>query len=231
MLRRPLAALAAALVGIVIPVTAHATAPTEPAPTEAAPAETPPATEAPSTPDPTTPATEAPGGDDGDDSGIGVLAIVLIIAGVVALIALLGALLGRGRRPAPPPATPTPRGPTTPSPQANLLTTAQWIHDQLSLELMAAPPANAQQRWATERSRLDNVAIGAQQQFAAGNHPSWESFGRAMSSLAVALDTNLQLRAQEPPNQQLITESTAVVNRDRATVQQLIDILRPTVTS
>jgi hypothetical protein len=50
-----------------------------------------------------------------------------------------------------------------------------------------------------------------------------------MAALAAALDTNVQLRAQDPPNPQLIDESNDVVNRQRATLQQLIVALWPTI--
>ena len=114
------------------------------------------------------------------------------------------------------------------SPQASLLSTSQWITDQLTLELMAAPPAAAQQRWTVERSRLDNVAIGAQQQYLEVQDPNWQPLAQTMSALAAAIDTNLALRAQEPANAQLISESTDVINRHRATLQQLIAALRLT---
>ena len=228
MLRRSLIVLLAAIFAAAVPTAALATTPPDPTPAETSP----PATEAPPQPDPTspdTPTTTVPG-DDGDDSDGNLLSIVLIVGGVVVLLVVLGAVLGRSKRPAPAsaPRSQTPRAPNVPSPQASLLDTAQWVHDQLSLELMAASPINARQRWSIERSRLDNVAIGAQQQFTAGNDPNWQPFGQTVSSLAVALDTNLELRAQDPPNAQLVAESTDVVNRQRAVLQQLIYVLRQT---
>ena len=229
MLRRSLPILFAVLVCVGVPVGAGAAVATtvpDAAQTTPAPTDPPPATEAPAGPATTAPATPEP--DDGSSTDW--LPIVLIIGGIVALLVVLVALLGRNKQPAPAPAAHTPRPPTAPSPQANLLSTAQWIHDQLTLELMAAAPATAVQRWATERSRLDNVAIGAQQEFAAGNDPNWQPLGQTMSSLAVAIDTNLTLRGQQPPNAQLIGESNDVVNRNRATLQQLIYLLRPTIT-
>lgn len=146
--------------------------------------------------------------------------VVLIIGGIIIVLALLASLFGRSKRRTPPLAE---------SPQANLLSTSQWIHDQLTLELLAAPPTAALQRWATERSRLDNVAIGAQQQFSEGKDANWQPLAQTMSTLASALDTDLQLRAQDPPNAQLINESTAVVNNQRAALAQLIAVLRPTI--
>lgn len=194
------------------------TAQTDPGPvTTDAPAPTP--TRAPVT---TTPAEAA---DDSSDTNWPLI-IVVIIAGVALVLALV-ALFSRPKKQ---PATGRPAvAPTSPqqSPQVALLSTAQWIHDQLTLELMAAVPQQAVVRWANERSRLDNVAIGAQQQYAAGAGEPWQSLGQMMSLLATSLDTNLDLRAQDQSNAQLLAESTDVVNRHRATLQQLLTAMWP----
>ena len=168
--------------------------------------------------------TVAPPTDSVDDDsslvpillGIGLLVLAAVVVGAVV-----------SRRSAPDERGPTSPAPT-PSPQMVLLTNAQWIHDHLSLELLAAPPADALQRWTTERGRLDDVAIGAQQQFVSGGGDAWSGLNQTMTALANALDTNLRLRAQTPPDQALIQESTAVVNRQRATVIQLVAALWPT---
>jgi hypothetical protein len=202
-------------VGVVGPSTVGATSaivqttPPAPEPTPAPP-------EAPA---PTT----APGEDSSDDS-TDWLPIVLIIVGVVALLVILGMVLGRGsKKPAPAP------GAGQASPQSNLLSTSQWIHDQLTLELAAADPASAKQRWASERGRLDNVAIGAQQQWSEGHGDAWHTLSQTMSALATAVDTNINLRSQTPPDATLISESTDVVNRQRAALQQLITAMWPTI--
>ncbi len=200
-----------------------------PTPTDAPAApEAPVATEAPAAPDAPV-ATEAPAAPDAnpivpesDDSTD--LVVVFLIIGAVALAAIaIGVLISRSKKSSPDEGTPTP------SPQSSLLSTSQWITDQLSLELMAAPPATALQRWAVERSRLDNVAIGAQQQYLEVGDPNWQPLAQSMSALAAAIDTNLTLRAQDPPNAQLINESTDVVNRNRTAIQQLNAALRPTI--
>jgi hypothetical protein len=194
------------------------------APAPEAPTPEPPAPPAPEPPAPEpTPDPLLPDDDGDDDGGIGTLMIVLIVGGLLLAAVVIIALIKRSRGSTAEPTT------STPSPQSSLLTTAQWIHDQLTLELMAAPPAAAQQRWTIERSRLDNVAIGALQQAAEGHDPNWQPFAQTVSALAAAIDTNLALRAQVPPNAQLITDSTDVVSRDRATLQQLIVLLRPTI--
>ena len=206
----------------------------EPAPPEVAPVE-PVATDptpvdpAPVDPAPVDPAPVDPGPNpvlpDTDD-GIDTLVVVLIIGGFLLAALAIGALMSRSKKSA------TSRGTSTassPSPQSSLLSTSQWITDQLALELMASPPAAALQRWTTERSRLDNVAIGAQQQYLDTNGINWQSLGQTMSALAASIDTNLALRAQDPPNAQLINESTDVVNRHRTAVQQLVAALLPTI--
>jgi len=191
-------------------------APEAPAPTEAP--EAPVATEAPAQPTPTA----APDGGTSDDDNDWVIP-VLIIGGLLLLAVIIGGVIGRSKK-----SPPQPTSPAAASPQASLLSTSQWITDQLSLELMAAPAAAAQQRWAVERSRVDNVAIGAQQQYLEVQDPNWQPLSQTMSALAAAIDTNLALRAQEPANAQLISESTDVINRHRATLQQLIAALRLT---
>jgi len=161
--------------------------------------------------------------DSGDGEGTDWWPIALVAALGIALIALVVALVSR--RPKPAAVAPNP----TASPQSELLSTAQWVHDQLTLELLAAPPQQAQQRWTIERSRLDNIAIGAQQEWTAGHGESWQRLGQTMSGLAAAVDTSLQLRGQEPPNAQLINESNAVVNQRRAEIQALLTAMWPTV--
>jgi hypothetical protein len=162
-----------------------------------------------------------------------VLTIVLIVAGAaLALIVIAGVLSSsraRSKTPARSGRRPGAAASRPPSPQTSLLSTSQWINDQLSMELMAAPPEAAAQRWSLERSRLDNVAIGAQQQFLQTGGADWQLLGQAVSALAMALDTNVRLRAQGPPNAELIDESVAVVNRQRAELRQLIVAMQPTI--
>jgi hypothetical protein len=175
-------------------------------------------------PEPEAPAPTTAPDEDGSDDSTDWLPIVLIIVGVVALLVILGMVLGRGsKKPAAVPRS------NQPSPQSNLLSTSQWIHDQLTLELAAADPASAKQRWTSERSRLDNVAIGAQQQWSEGHGDAWRTLSQTMSALASALDTNISLRSQTPPDATLISESTDVVNRQRAALQQLITAMWPTI--
>ena len=153
--------------------------------------------------------------------------ILVVLGGVIVVVAIVAMLMSR--RPAASKAqTARPTTAAPPSARSNLLSTSQWIHDQLTLELLSAQPDVAMQRWATERSRLDDVAIGAQQQFTEGHGELWQRLGQTVSTLATAIDTNLQVRNQQPVDATLVQESNAVVNRDRAALQQLITALRPT---
>jgi hypothetical protein len=170
----------------------------------------------------TTPDTVAPdnGGSDTDWFPI----VLVVVLGII-LISLLVALMSR-RKPAAAAARPV----TPPaSAQSEIMSTAQWVHDQLSLEILAAAPAAGLQRWTVERSRLDNIAIRANQQFTEGHGEAWQRLGQSMSQLGGALDTTLQLRNQEPPNAQLIQESTDVVTRRRGELQLLLTAIWPSV--
>jgi hypothetical protein len=192
-------------------------APEAPAATDAPVApEAPVATEAPTTPDanPTTP--------DAEDS-TDLVVVFLIVGGLLLAAVVIAGLVSRSKK------SPSAAGSASASTQSSLLSTSQWITDQLTLELMAAPPAAAQQRWTIERSRLDSVSIGAQQQYIEAKDANWQPLAQTMSALAAAIDTNLALRAQDPPNAQLINESTEVVNRHRSSIQQLIAALRTTI--
>lgn len=206
------------------------TEPEAPAPTEApaepeAPAATEPAPIAPS-PEPTAPtAPDTETSDDGNDW----LLPVLVIGGLLLIAVVVGGVLSRSKQSTHPSAAAPGPSSAAPSPRASLLSTSQWITDQLTLELMATPPAAALQRWATERSRLDNVAIGAQQQYLDAQDPNWQTLAQTMSALAAAIDTSLALRAQEPANPQLVSDSIDVVNGHRARLHQLVAALLPTV--
>ena len=181
-----------------------------------------PVTEAPATtPDTVAPDTVAPD-NGGSDIDWGPIILVTVLG--IAVIALIVALMSRKK----PPTAAGTLSPTASS-QSEILSTAQWIHDQLSLELLAAAPAAALQRWSVERTRVDNVAIRAQQQFTQGYGEAWQRLGQAMSQLGTSLDTELQLRNQQPPNAQLIQQANEVVGRRRADVQLLLTAIWPTV--
>ena len=161
-----------------------------------------------------------------EDDWTDLLLTLLVIGALIGAVVVIGTAIAKSRKKASDPAV---ARSAAPSPQSSLLSTSQWIADQLTLELMAAPPAAALQRWAVERSRLDNVAIGAQQQYLAAQNPNWQPLAQTMSALAGALDTSLALRAQDPPNPQLISDSIDVVNGHRARVHELVAALLPTI--
>jgi hypothetical protein len=166
------------------------------------------------------------------DGGNDWLLPVLVIGGLLLVAVAIGGALSRSKQPKQPAPTAQPTPPqrqAEPSPQASLLSTTQWIADQLTLELLAAPPTAALQRWALERSRLDNVAIGAQQQYLDAQDPNWQPLSQTMSALAASIDTCLALRAQDPPNAQLISDSIDVVSAHRARLHQLVAVLLPTI--
>lgn len=210
--------------------TVSASTPPTPAPEPTtAPAPDPTNAPEPTTATPTVPdVTVAP--DESDDDADW-LPILLIIVGGVALIAIVALVLVRR---SPSPDARSSRSQTTPaapvaSPQTNLLNTSQWIHDQFSLQVLAATPETALARWSVERSRFDNVAIGAHQLYLEGGGEMWQRLEQVISLLATSIDTNVQLRSQVPPNVQLVTESANVVNQHRATLQQAINVLRSTL--
>jgi hypothetical protein len=209
--------------------TASASTPTVPAPEPTTAPEPEPTTAPqpePTTATPTVPdVTIAPEASDDDSNW---LPIVLILVGGIALVALVAMVLVR-RSPSPETGAarrPTAQAAPVASPQTDLLNTSQWIHDQFSMQVLAATPETALARWSVERSRLDNVAIGAHQLFLEGGGEMWQRLEQVMTLLATSIDTNVQLRSQVPPNVQLVTESANVVNQHRATLQQAINVLR-----
>jgi len=202
------------------------TTPTEPAPPETLPAEPAPPETIPATPD-TVPAEAEE--DDGVDVGTWLLITLIVVLAIIVVSAVIG---GIGRRSkgntAPQAAAPVPPAPVNDAPH-QLLASAQWVHDQLSLELMAAAPVQALQRWSVERTRIDNIVIGTQAEASRLNSASWLQLGQFLSELAAAIETNLQLRSQEPPNVGLVQESANVITARRNDIQAAINLLRPTL--
>lgn len=209
--------------------TATASTPTVPAPepvaTEPAPVEptTPPEPVTTDAPDSTTDDRDITIITTPDDDDTDWLWIVALIAIGIAVLALIAYLIGR-RKPSPT-TRPAPAAAVA-SPATDLLNTSQWIHDQFSIQLLAATPPTALARWSAERGRIDAVAMGAHQRFVEGGGDMWQRLEQIMTLLATSIDTNVQLRLQDPPNVQLVTESANVVNGHRATLQQAINVLR-----
>jgi hypothetical protein len=94
----------------------------------------------------------------------------------------------------------------------------------MSLELLAAPAAEAQQRWATERSRLDQLSIDARAIGAQRDPQVWLALATSIDQVKSSLDTSIRVRAAEQPDQSMIRESTDIVNRNRSDLLQHIAI-------
>ena len=191
------------------------------APQTAPPQTQPPATEAPETAPP--PGTEAPetappeDPDDGEGRSWG--PILAIVIGLALLLAIISAL-GKRRKPAAPP---------PPDPRRQLVSTARWIHDQLSLEVLALAPADAQQRWNLERGRFDQLALDLRVQAAERDTEIWANLSAAVSTLASSLDTAVRLRATADVDEQLAREAVAIANRHRSELQARLVVVEQTI--
>jgi len=227
--------LSISVVGLVgIAEHAWATVPPDPAAEQAAPDTAAPETAPPETAPPETVPASVPGTvpveeDDGIDVGTWLLITLFIVLAIIIVSAVVTSISRRSSRKATPPAAaPIPPAPLNDAAH-QLVASAQWIHDQLSLELLAAAPVQAAQRWSVERTRIDNVVIGTQAEASRSNNATWLQLGQFLSELASAIDTNLQLRVQEPPNMGLVQESANVITARRSDIQAAINLLRPTL--
>ena len=211
-----------------LPLAATAAPVTEPAPPETVPPETvPPETAPPEAVPGTVPAVAEAEEDDGIDVGTWLLITVFIVLAFIIVSAVVTGI-GRRSKKTGAAAAPVPTAPVNDAPH-QLLASAEWMHDQLSLELMAAAPTQALQRWAVERTRIDNIVIGTQAEASRLNSASWLQLGQFLSELAAAIETNVQLRMQEPPNVGLVQESANVITARRNDIQAAINLLRPTL--
>ncbi len=180
----------------------------------------------------TTPGSIAP--DDGGDDDIPWPLIIAGGAAVIALVALIAALSRRKPRP-----TDTGVRSTTGAPASHdqtaqdrgyALGSAQWVHDNFTLELLAASPEVARRRWTTDRARLDDATIRAQRFSAEPEHGlAWQSLAQSLSLLGSSMETLIELRNAEQPDQQLIHEASEVVQRHRAQLASDIATLWPTL--
>jgi hypothetical protein len=221
------------LVGLVLTLLAMAPAPVAATPDTGES----PATEAPDTVPVTvtTPDTVTPDGGGDDD-----IPWPLIIAGgavVIAVIALIAALSRRGSSSGGT-ATVQPT-PSAASHQHHVaqdrgyaLGSAQWVHDNFTVELLAASPEAAARRWNSDRARLDDATIRAQRFSADPQHGvAWQSLAQSLSLLSASLETLIQLRNADEPDSGLIHEATDVVQRHRAQLASDIATLWPTLQS
>ena len=87
-------------------------------------------------------------------------------------------------------------------------------------------------RWTTDRGRLDDATIRAQRFSAEPEHGlAWQSLAQSLSLLSASMDTLIELRNAAQPDDQLIAEATAVVQRHRAQLADDIATLWPTMQS
>jgi hypothetical protein len=209
---------------------ASAAQPAEPASedTPAEPAEQPaePAPEQPAEPEqPIEPAPEQPtatpdetDGDSNTQTLIVILIIVGLALGVIAIVASTRSRSGRRAQ----------TGATAMSSSRQLLGDVQWIHDQLSLELLASPGPQAVQRWQTQRSRVDATAIGCQQEAARGGGQPWQELAGSVSSLASALDTALSLGSDPGADPNMVCEAVDIANQRRGEMMRIAQIASQT---
>ena len=177
----------------------------------------------------TTPGT-VPGGG-GDDSSDTPWPLIIAIIGVGAIVVVLLAT-STARRRASPPRTSVgapPHASVGDQDRGYALGAAQWVHDHFSLELLAAEPSLAAQRWNADRGRIDDAAIRAQQFSARPDGLTWQRLGQCLSLLSTSLDSYIRLRNQPQPDEQAIGEARAVVNKHRAELAMQLAALWPTV--
>lgn len=194
------------------------------------PAEEPPATEVPTTQPPETeapteeaaspvdstePAAADEPSEDGDGIGLGLILLLLAVS-----IALLGYVLYRAMRGNRQATTIRERQEAVSS--GSLLGNINWLHDQLSLELLSTPPDRALQRWQTERTHLDSIVIACKQQSAQlGGDLVWDDLAGAVSGLAQALDTAVTSRADISVDPIITREAIELVNQRRGRLSHL----------
>jgi hypothetical protein len=100
--------------------------------------------------------------------------------------------------------------------QRQAIALAGWIHDQLSLELLASPPADAVRRWEQERNRVDQLTIEGRAFAAVEDTEMWDRLVRVLHELSTSIDVVLRLRSVPGTDQDLVRESVTIANRHRA---------------
>lgn len=141
---------------------------------------------------------------DGDGDGLPGWLVPVLVA--LALAIVVAVVVSSRRRRDQPAAT---------DPRNQLVATARWIHDQLSLELLALPPADAQRRWASDRVRFDQLSIDARALAMQSEPEVWNQLASIVDALASSIDTAVRVRATEGADVDLARESVAIANRHR----------------
>lgn len=165
--------------------------------------------------------------DDEDSEGGGLN--LLVIAAIVLIIAAIGALLlrGSGRRSGPPPAPRPVRAPAQSiDPDDRALGDISWFNEQLSLDLLASDPGQAQERWRGERPRIDGLARDCQRLEEATGDPTWGAIAAEIVALAQSLDTATAARANPAADPTVTRHSIDVVNRHRSQLSGLSQQIR-----
>lgn len=174
---------------------------------------------------------------DGDDGGRVDLPWGAVLVGfgllLVVLIALLAVRSSRRSRAARPE---TDRSATLMA--AQVLAEAQWLHDHLSLAVLAGPGAEAQQRWVAERPRVETlarnaygVAVDAREEVA----DVWIRLATAANTLASVLDGACARRAADAPDDEAPDDGAAAdleaVEGQRKALRSLIEQGRAVLTA
>lgn len=152
--------------------------------------------------------TDAPdaGGDTGEDSSDW-SSLLLVLLGVAAVGAVIAVVVGSRQKSTAASETDQRR---------ELVATAGWVHDQLTLEVLAVPPADGLRRWTIERSRVDQLAIDGRVMASSGYREMWEQLGTILGRLTSSIDTALRLGAMEGTDPTLVAEAVRNAHRQRA---------------
>jgi hypothetical protein len=127
------------------------------------------------------------------------------VGAVVALITVAGLWLASRRR-----------DDRDTSRQRQAIALAGWIHDQLSLEVLASPSADGARRWEQERNRIDQLTLAARAFADVDDTEMWERLVQVLRELATSIDVVLRLRNTPTADQDLVRESVTIANRHRA---------------
>lgn len=149
-------------------------------------------------------ATSVPSAADDESSVLGWL---IPVAAVLAVLAVAAFWFARRRR--------GDRGRDT-SRQGRAIALAGWIHDHLSLEVLASPPADALRRWEQERNRVDQLTMEARAFAAVEDAEMWERLVHVLRELSTSIDVALRLRNAPTTDPDLVRESVTIANRHRA---------------
>ncbi|MEQ9162238.1 MAG: hypothetical protein RLN74_05990 [Ilumatobacter fluminis] len=97
-----------------------------------------------------------------------------------------------------------------------LVATAGWVHDQLTLEVLAMPPAEGLRRWTVERGRVDQLGIDGRMMASSGYREMWEQLGMILGQLTSSIDTALRMGTMEGADPALVAEAVQNAHRHRA---------------